>query len=43
MKKESEKGIDKIDDDKSDYEHQIDVRRHENEVLKHQLGLVSLC
>ena len=38
MKKESEKSIDEIDDDKSDYERQIDVRRHENEVLKHQLG-----
>ena len=38
VKKESEKGIDEIDDDKSDYERQIDVRRHENEVLKHQLG-----
>ena len=42
VRKESEKGIDEIDDDRSDYERQIDVRRHDNEVIKHQLGLVSL-
>lgn len=42
VRKESEKSIDEIDDDRSDYERQIDVRRHENEVIKHQLGLVSL-
>ena len=42
MRKVSEKGIDEINDDRSDYERQIDVRRHENEVLKHRLGLVSL-
>ena len=41
MRKESEKSIE-IEDDRSDYERQIDVRRHENEVIKHQLGLVSL-
>ena len=41
MRKESEKNVDEIDNDRSDYERQIDIRRHENEVLKHQLGLVS--
>ena len=29
-------------DDRSEYERDIEVRRHENQVFQHQLGLVSL-